>query len=371
MRRRKPTKGTVEFFAQYIDAFIAHVQTDHSAQIRPQLTDEVNKLNTAKGAFGRLEQLGQIVDIAPPLKLDVDETPMANVNHGWHRLAIEHFADGFGRYGMDAVGGIADAALYANALATAFGTHSIYYRGENRYGHALISRAERELEADDGQVAGLTGRELEELRRFQGDVTNSPDEYPAISSDTALQDLNHPRWLPVMQHYDEEFGTRLLDLTTSIFAGLYFACVAWDGSIKHEIDGVLYVFFRGNGGLIARGYYYDERPENLDSEMDDVAPTSVEDSFKDWKHPEVHRVYRSSTMSERELAQDGLFLVKGSLADGPGFGQGFKFRVPAEAKEEIARELWRAGYTPKRIVRGPKGESAHLVLAERLKMPIV
>ena len=50
-----------------------------------------------------------------------------------------------------------------------------------------------------------------------------------------------------MQHYDDDFGTRLSDATTAVFARLYFACVAWDGTINNDIDGVLYVFLRGNG----------------------------------------------------------------------------------------------------------------------------
>jgi len=125
----------------------------------------------------------------------------------------------------------------------------------------------------------------------------------------------------------------------------------------------------GSGGLIVRGYYYEKAPERVDPEYDNVAAESILDAFKDWEHPAVTRIYRSSTMSERELAQDGLFLVKGSLAEGPGLGQGFKFRVPAEVKEKVVRELWWAGYTPRRMVRGPKGEESHRNLANALGMP--
>jgi hypothetical protein len=370
MPRRKPTEGTTEFFSTYIDSFVAHAQTDWTPTNRDAVTLELNKLGTAKGAFGRLSALQQVDSIPPAIKLDVDQTPMARIDGGWHRLAMEHLVDRFGRYGQDAVGGIAEAMLYANALATAFGTHYIYYRGEHRYGHPLQSSAERKLGEHIDMAPGLTAREIDELRRFQDQVLGHPETYPELATDPALANTNSPRWLPVMQHYDDEFGTRLLDVTTSVFAGLYFACVSWDGTINSEIDGLLYVFLRGNGGLIARGCYYEHAPPNFDPEYDDVTPESILDSFKSWDHPEVTRIYRSSTMSERELAQDGLFFVKGSLDEGPGLGQGFKLRVPAEIKETVAKELWWAGYTPRRILRGPRGESAHRKLAGRLGMPI-
>ncbi len=368
-QKRKPTSGTTEFFCQYIDAFVAHVQHGSSPHILEKLRVEVNKIMGIKGIFGQLKNLGQVEKIPEPKKLATDETPHAVINPSWHRLAMEHLAGSFGRYGLDAVSGIAEAALYANALATAFGTYNIYYRGEQRYGYPLRSRAERNLPNDAGLAAGLTEREVCELRRFQATINSDAVLAKEITKTIQLPDENNPIWLPIIQHYDEEFGTRLLDLSSSLFTGLYFACIGWDGKIDSTHDGLMYVFFRGNGGLTVRGFYYDEQPDEFDDEMDNLAPDSVEDSFKDWDHPEVLRIYRASSSSERELAQDGLFLVKGSLSSGHGFGQGFKFRVPAEAKEKVARELWMAGYTPERIVRGPKGRSAHKELARMLGVP--
>jgi len=301
--------------------------------------------------------------------MEEDKTALLALNAGWHKLAMEHLVDTFGRFGMDAVGCVAEAVMYANAFGEKFDAQELYYRGEHRYGHELRSQAERNMVDKHAGEAGITTREIEELRRFQDQVAADPDKYSAISSDPILNDENHPRWLPVMQHYDDDFGTRLLDISTSIHAGLYFACISWDGEINTDIDGVLYVLIGGNPGMTVRGYYHEVIPEVFDPEYDDVAPESVEDSFKDWEAPTVFRIYKSGTMSERELAQDGLFLVKGSFDEGPGFGQSFKFRVPAEAKQRIARELWRAGYTPRRIVRGPKGESGHVKLAKELGMP--
>lgn len=369
MQRRKPTRGTAEFFSAYIDAFTAQAQTDWTSHNRQRVTDELNKLATAKGAFGTLSNLEQIVASPDELTLDNDETPMARIEAGWHNLAMEHFVDRFGRYGHDAIGSIAEAMHYATALATAFGTHAIYYRGEHRFGHPLVSRAERNLPDDAGRDPGLTDIEREQLDRFQQHVLANPNQYPEVVGDSTLENLNSPRWLPVMQHYDDEFGTRLLDVSTSIFASLYFACVSWTGEINDDVDGLLYVFLRGSGGLLVRGIYYEQQPEHFDEEFDDIAPASVHDSFRGWQHPSYFRIYHSSTMSGRELAQDGLFLVRGALAGEPNLGQGFKLRVPAEIKATIAKELWWAGYTPRRIVRGQRGEMSHLRLANTLGLP--
>jgi hypothetical protein len=170
-----------------------------------------------------------------------------------------------------------------------------------------------------------------------------------------------------MQHYDEEFGTRMLDISSSIFAGLYFASVGWDGEIDTNHDGILYLFMRGTG-LTARGYYYDQRSPDFDVEIDELAPKNLKSSFVDWPHPEYFRIYKSSTSSPRELAQDGWFLVRGVLNPKPQFGQGFKFKVPAAAKAQIAKQLWISGYTPERMVRGQKGYDAKTRLAETLGM---
>lgn len=46
-----------------------------------------------------------------------------------------------------------------------------------------------------------------------------------------------------MQHHNEKFGTRLLDITSSIYTGLYFACIGWKGEIDSVNDGILYSFY--------------------------------------------------------------------------------------------------------------------------------
>ncbi|MCD6433230.1 MAG: hypothetical protein J7L21_04240, partial [Sulfurimonas sp.] len=148
------------------------------------------------------------------------------------------------------------------------------------------------------------------------------------------------------------------DITTSLYTALYFACIDWNGNINLEKDGILYQFLvGGNGGITARGFYYDTKPTDFD-EFDALVPKSLTDSFKTFEHSKYFRIYKSSSVSPREVAQDGLFLVRGDLNAKAEFGTGFKFRIPAEAKMHILKQLWRAGYTPERMVRGERGVKA-------------
>ena len=123
--------------------------------------------------------------------------------------------------------------------------------------------------------------------------------------------------------------------------------------IDSTMDGIVYCFV--DRGMPATWHHQIE------------ADAQVESYFSDWPNPEVMRIFAPASLTPRELAQDGLFLVKANLNETYGFGQGFKFRIPAELKEDIAKELWRAGYTPRRIVRGQIGLDAHQSLAQALQ----
>ena len=371
MSRRLPTEGTVGFFSQYLDAFIAHLLQDTPPEKKDEIFAEARKIQAIKSTFSRLQQLDRITKIEPKRLLSNDQTVHMEVNSNWHQLALESFVDTFGRYGSDAVSSVAEATFYANAFAIAFGSYNLFFRGEQCYGFELQSRAERILSDPLAQETGITKQEIDELRRFQNEVDSDSELKDSIRNQGAIPHKESPLWLPIMQHYDEAFGTRLLDISSSVYTGLYFACVGWDGLIDKEHDGILYSFMIGNSGLTMRGFYYDEKPENFDNEMDNIAPKSIENSFKNWEHPEILRLYKSSSASDREIAQDGYFLVKGALKEGYGFGQGFKYRIPAEVKHKIAKELWLAGYTPERMVRGPKGQEAHRNLARILGLPII
>ena len=337
--------------------------------IKERVFDQARAMQGILGPLSQLEIFGRFERIPAKRLLPTDESAYMQHQGTWQELVAEKLVAHFGRDGMEAVSSVQEAVCYAYTLAEIFSTEQILFRGEHKYGNPLRSRAERRMEYPSDHGSGLTPREISELRRFQNEVASSPFlTKEIVMHGASLPSPSDPIWLPIMQHYDEEFGTRLLDLSSSIYTALYFACVDWNGVIDDSVDGILYLFMRGGGtgGLIARGFYYDKKSDEFDPDFDELAPSDIAESFKDWCHAEYFRIYKSSSASPREVAQDGWFLVRGDLGDEPHFGQGFKFRIPAAAKSRIARQLWLTGYTPERMVRGPKGRDSREILKKYL-----
>lgn len=365
---RLPSIGNYDWFEKYLVAFVAQITHHMPADEREKILEHARAIQSTLGPLSQLRAMGRCEPVPEQRLLPSDQTAHLKFEGNWQTLAADFFADTFGRFGLDTVSTISEATFHAYALGSAFGAESIFYRGEHHFGHPLKSRAERHIPDGTGQEPGLTQDELRELRRFQSDVRKDKVLARELRARAwCLPRRNDPIWLPIMQHYDEQFGTRLLDITSSIYSGLYFACVDWGGDTDESLDGVLYAFFSGSGtGAMIRGSYFDRKTDEYDSDWDDLAPQSVVDSFRDWQAPEYFRLYKSSSANPREVAQDGWFLVRGALKGSPKFGQGFKFRVPGTAKPNLAIQLWMAGYTPERMVRGSKGRIAHQVLKKNL-----
>ena len=366
------TDGNIEFAIAFQKA--VHTHFDRPVKETRQHSEALEHrriLHAPHGAYISLQALGltQAVPMRKTLKGENGE-PIDESNFQEPKpfadLITEYIVASIGRAGPGAITTVAEALLVVNALASPHGAKKLYYRGEHRYGWALKSRAQRKMESENDKCLsianGITDREIVELRRFQRQVKSEPDLELEVVQDRRLPD-DDPEWLPLMQHYDEEFGTRMIDVTSSIFAGLHFACVDWDGLIDFDTDGLLYVFFD-------HGRYYKYKPnKNFKDDISEFVPDKVADSFKRWRHPEYIHHYTSTKYSMREFAQDGHFLVQGDLSVEPIFGGTAKFKlcVPYWAKARIIEELWFAGYTPERIVRGTKGKTAAQQAREYLK----
>ena len=362
--RKKLTDANLNLFSILIDSYLASILHEYDDSVKDQLFEEARKVQHPLASFHKLKALGQILDTPERRTLPNDETAhVTSAEKGWKSIVFDQFVANFGRYGDDAISSIAELTLYTNALAHAFGSSRIFYRGEEKYGYKLQSRAERYMNIESDLEPGLTEREMKEIRRFQNQFRTNISQYNFRED---IPNDDSPLWLPIMQHYDEGFGTRLLDISTSPFTGLYFACIGWSGDIDPSYDGIVYLF--QSRGIFARGTYHDTRPEEFDEDYDDLPAASLSSLFKNWKFPEGLRVYQSSMHSPREIAQDGLFLVRGKILQEKEYGQGFKFRIPGDAKLSLAKELWLAGYTPRRMVRGPKGEEAHKKLRKILSL---
>jgi len=358
MARTTPTKGNLEWFRKYLAGFIAKVLHESPASYKESIFEQARQLQSALNPLSQLERLNRFSDIPEKIIMSKDESAYKDYDENWMGVVFEKIVTNLGKNGHKTVSSVEEAVCYSYTLADLFSSQQLFCRGESSYGYALKSRAERHMSEAEKACNGISEREIKELRRFQKEVKrNNFIKKDIKGKGWFLPCRNDPAWLPIMQHYDEEFGTRLLDISTSIFTGLYFACISWDGNLTSDNDGLLYLFLQGNTGLIARGIYYDKKPDEFDSEFDDIAPKDLRKSFHDWKSPEYFRIYKSST-SPREIAQDGWFLARGDLTKPPQYGQGFKFRIPANAKLRIAKQLWLNGYTPERMVRGTKGIDA-------------
>ena len=374
MARPWLTDGNIEYARVYQDALQSHF---HGPAKEKNKWDEslphLKSLRSVIAPYASLQGLGITKPIPPRATRKnqdgnpVDKSEFQEPKDGWLSLIAEDVAASFGRGGGGAIATMAEALLVINSLARPHGAGKVYYRGEHQYGYELKSRAQRKMEKDNGAplkaANGITERELDELRRFQKHVKSDAAFVEEIVHRRRLPADDDPEWLPIMQHYDVEFGTRLLDITRSIFAGLHFACIDWDGTIDFDTDGLLYMFF-GHGR-----YYLYQPTGGFDDEISEFVPDNVACAFKDWRHPEYMHHFSSSQSSMRELAQDGLFLVQGDLGSKPVFaGNGkFKFCVPRWAKARIIEELWLTGYTPEKIVRGEMGKRAAEVSREQLE----
>lgn len=141
----------------------------------------------------------------------------------------------------------------------------------------------------------------------------------------------------------------MLDVTTSIFCALYFACADWDGAVDESVDGKLYMFpyqpgrgdtptpdrFRGMGAITG--------PE-------DQMQTSLEEYFTVEGSLDFPRFRTAIYRNDRALAQDGYFVWQPMFTSPLKTTQIFPFRVYRNAKREIIAELASIGYTRDRIL---------------------
>jgi hypothetical protein len=181
---------------------------------------------------------------------------------------------------------------------------------------------------------------------------NSKDRKAEIFENGPIPDRNDPEWWAIMQHYDETHGTRMIDITSSIFCALYFACANWDGTVDESVDGRLY-FFPTPGW-------------RSDTDEEDPREYSVDRYFDIQLAPEFLRFRHSSSRNDRLVSQDGYFLWQARYDQPLVLPQSFSFRVDRSAKRSILLELYSIGYTAERIVRGKKGRQAHENLCKLL-----
>lgn len=270
--------------------------------------------------------------------------------------------------GTDTVTSVTEAVFKTQGVINMFNhkpdtRQTVFYRGEANSAWAPVGRLGRENVADlraDHNPYKTSKFEVDVLEKFQLRVANDYELRQDIFDDAPNLDAGHPDWWPIMQHYDDVVGTRMIDVTTSVFAALYFACASWDGSVDENHDGALYLLPRGIGiGTTTPQFRHGDYVDGGDG-----PPASAQTYFDlpSGSSSRVTRHRRAGIRLDRVMAQDGYFLWNPNPWEPVDFDFHFKFRVYRGAKLHILRELYSMGYTPRRIVRGHKGEQAHRTL---------
>ena len=292
------------------------------------------------------------------------------IDDGWMPLILNELSD-FNAQGTDAIQSCSEALLKTHGLINAW--HSdprqrsrIFYRGEVDYSWSLVSRLGRKgIKHNPTSLLCATEEEMKALTSFQERVSTELALRELIFGKGEMPDFEDPCWWELAQHYDFENGTRMLDLTTSIFSALYFACCDWNGGIDTSIDGALYLFPHEPGRSASRNPDI-VRGVNVgptDLEMDTASTYfNIEDRV------DTPRFREARGRNDRLIAQDGFLFWQAKFDTPMELNQHFKFRVFREAKPNILRELYSIGYTAKRIVRGTPGADAHLSLCRALDL---
>jgi len=293
------------------------------------------------------------------------ENEMSSVQDGWIPATFTEI-EGYNRNGSEYINSCSEALIKSHGIINFLSKvpnqrRRIFYRGEHIYGRSLKPRIGRKIcKHDPAAPLQVTSCELDLLKKFQDKVKQDTDFADSIFEGKIILPDDHPGWWALMAHYEEEFGTRMIDLTSSIFSALYFACVSWDGKIDESTDGALY--------LIQDDGKWRHESSNSD-EILDLKKNSAEEYFRVDGHKDILRFRESPVREQRIIAQDGYFIWQPKFDEPINLvGSWFKFRVYRGAKQDILRELYSIGYTAQRIVRGKRGDEIHQILCEKLDL---
>jgi hypothetical protein len=180
--------------------------------------------------------------------------------------------------------------------------------------------------------SNVTQLELDALSDFirawnSGDISPDPIDQGKANSIPGTS----AAWWILMQHYRrKEDRTRLLDITSSIFSGFYFASQDFTDDKGIQKDGVLYLICDKN---FQGRYQYSGASRN----WDDLEAEELQSLFA-VEHLDTPRLLITQHENERLKTQ------MGALLWWPKFNEPYRspfayLRVPASSKERIRNEL--------------------------------
>ena len=272
------------------------------------------------------------------------------INDNWVKLIQDEFFK-FNNYGDEYICSTTEAMIKINGIKRPIDQFDkpMYFRGEHDFGWELKSRLGRKIkiEWDKTDSNKVTKEELELVKSFQKKVSENDALKEKIFGTLSILDKNDSGWWSLMQHYDEEYGTRMIDVTSSIFCALYFACANWNGTVDKSVDGKLY-FFPNKMGRGETDIPDLSRGEIIGTE--DLTKKELEDYFTIGSSLDFPRFRISPTRNDRALSQDGYFIWQPKFDQPLDLAQHFAFRIHRDFKESILTELESMGYTRERIL---------------------
>ncbi|MDP1605473.1 MAG: FRG domain-containing protein [Rhodocyclaceae bacterium] len=273
-----------------------------------------------------------------------------HINDGWLPIVEEELFR-FNRYGTEYIASCSEALLKCHGIKRAYDQfgNTMFFRGEHRYGWALLPRFSRNRELTIEDCHKVTPQELDAMRRFQEGVLGDSTKSASIFGDGRRLGTENAGWWHLMQHYDDVDATRMIDVTTSIFCALYFACADWDGSVDESVDGKLYMFpYQPGRGDTPNPERFRKTGPIISGE--DETQSTLEDYFTVEGSLEYPRFRTAIYRNDRALAQDGYFVWQPMFTSPLKTMQILPFRVYRDAKREIIAELASIGYTRDRIL---------------------
>ena len=342
--RLRYTQHSRDLLLRWLDRFRDMEFTRHreAGKSHESYQDEIGK------AYSFLRRMA-LEPVPEKASLTDDESPVPEIPSGWLDI-IQHQIFDLNRFGTNVITSCAEALVKCHGLKRGFDNFNtpMFFRGEHRFGWRLLPKFARTRDVKPNDVKKITDEEIQSMEDFQNRVLSCPDLKKEIFGERNLLPPSDSAWWSIKQHYDETDGTRMLDLTTSLFCALYFGCADWDGAVDETVDGRLYFFSQQPG-----------RDDNPNPTRINGVLVNGEDQRQDgWRDyftiEDGHNVPRfriSQTPNDRVVSQDGYFIWQ------PDFtkpvaprGQNYSFRIHREAKKDILAELAAAGYTRKRIL---------------------
>ncbi|MEQ1837464.1 MAG: FRG domain-containing protein [Candidatus Nitrotoga sp.] len=338
----KVYEGNFRIFLKLFD----RMQRALSEQGLPYNPGDGGSIDKTMGAISAFYDLKR-----EPHSTNVPVSPHFQVDQQWIDAALEELYK-FNSMGDEYVCSTVEAVIKCNGIKKLYDNYStpLYFRGEHKFGWDLKSRIGRKLNIDWNVTDpyNVTPEEKRLLAEFQERCqSNEVTRTMVFGHAGELLPLDHSGWWSLMQHYDEDYGTRMIDLTASLYCALFFASANWDGTVDTSVDGKLYMFPYQPG----RGETnFPDRHGNQLIGPEDERKYMVDDYFKVENNLDYPRFRVSPARNDRVLSQDGYFMWQPYFDQSLYTFQIFPFRIHRDFKLSILKELASMGYTRDRVL---------------------